>query len=203
MSLWAQCIQHWFKSNLHGRNTSCSNFLLTGSVWRNRRALFCCFGERSLPEGQGEVAPSSIHILIWLQKVANCPCPLSSHLGSPFSARLSPHGVLVTTRHWTVLAPRPVPSPSHTNHQHSLLFRMLKRSELQQPVTAVRFLWQPGHIILSCVCWFTEERVEVAKLNITYTHSEAPGVSVWATWRQLPSCFQGAALETKLPEHPL
>lgn len=97
------------------------------------------------------------------------------------------------------------PCPNHWKHQHSLLFRMLKISELQQPVTAVRLLWQPGCIILSSVCWFTwrEREGGICQTEHHICSLEAPGVSVCATRRQLPSCFQGAALETVFPENPL
>lgn len=140
------------------------------------------------------------------RKLANLPLTFIFPPQQPFFLHTCLHTVSQSPQdigqNWP---PCPVPSPNHWTHQYSLLFRMLERSALQQPVTAVRLLWQPGCIILSSVCWFTEERerVEFAKLNIIYTRSEAPGVSVCATRRQLPSCSQGAALETKFPEHPL
>lgn len=214
MSLGTWCVQHWFKSNLHGRNASCSSFLLSGTVWRNclprgcrgwagvvwpcfgqnihliancswsaqwylcagetevspllngtalcpgfsdvcyvcthwpsrqlfreakrlwphcllqvlperwrsRRALCCCFGERSLPDRQGNIPLSSVHIIIWLQKAGVYSWWPASHLTALSLTHLPPHG-------WN-RPPCPVPSPNHWKHQHFHLLTMLKSPEL-------------------------------------------------------------------------
>lgn len=123
--------------------------------WRSRWALCCCFGERSLSEGQGKVLPSSVHIPIWLQKAGES----APDFHFPVSAALSLHaGLHMDTPGLPVL------SPALTTGSTNVPFCLQRQkalSYLQQSVTTVRLLlyyFKPCLLIH----W---ERVDFAKLR--------------------------------------